>query len=262
MKIIGICLIKNEDLYIERVLLNVVDFCDEIIVLDNMSTDNTYQEVEKFARNHPKIKLQRIQDYKTSHSYVSPYAGAQIWLFRVDGDEIYDPSGLQKLRSKILSGEYQQYWRIEGNSLNCVGLNLKNSTAAGYLSPPSKPAPLMYNFSMLQSWIEDRSERLHGKNMVFKEGFSKNDRLLLFEKYTWEESFFRCLHICFLKRSSFEPEKSAARLNPNESSLFFSKTINLLRNMLKMRFSLESSYKLDRYRKGDLCTKKINAFID
>lgn len=44
IKIVGICLIKNEDYYIEQVLKNIMDFCDKIIVLDNMSEDNTYSE--------------------------------------------------------------------------------------------------------------------------------------------------------------------------------------------------------------------------
>ena len=37
MKIVGICLIKNEDLYIKTVIRNVVHFCDELLVLDNYS---------------------------------------------------------------------------------------------------------------------------------------------------------------------------------------------------------------------------------
>ena len=39
-KIIGIVLVKNEELYIERVLNNIKDFCDEIIVADNLSSES------------------------------------------------------------------------------------------------------------------------------------------------------------------------------------------------------------------------------
>jgi hypothetical protein len=33
IKIVGICLVKNEDIYIERVLKNVVNFCDQLRVV-------------------------------------------------------------------------------------------------------------------------------------------------------------------------------------------------------------------------------------
>jgi len=261
MKIVGIILIKNEDLYIERVLLNVVDFCDEIIVLDNMSTDNTYAIVKKLAQKYPSIKPRMIASSRASHAVVSPYAGTPTWFFKVDGDEIYDPLGLKKMREKIMAGEYQNYWRIDGNSLNCTEIDLENAVAAGYLSPPAKPAPLLYNFSLIRSWDEKNTERLHGRNIKFKDGFSENNRLSIFEKYNWEESPFRCLHICFVKRSSLESDKTSARMNPNENHSFFSKTINFLRNLLKRRVSFESTYKLDKYKMGDLYSKKIDNFI-
>ena len=104
IRIIGICLIKNEDIYIERVLKNVIDFCDEIIVLDNMSTDGTYEKVEHLAQEHPSIRLQKIEDYKASHNTISPYAGTLTWLFRIDGDEIYDSAGLKKIRQGLKNG--------------------------------------------------------------------------------------------------------------------------------------------------------------
>lgn len=261
MKIIGIVLIKDEDLFIERVLLNVVDFCDEIIVLDNLSTDNTYKIVGKLAQKYLSIKLRKINNARTSHLVVAPYAGTETWFFKVDGDEIYDPIGLQKLRKEIMAGQYQKYWRLEGNSLNCTAIDLEKSAATGYLTPPAKQVALLYNFSIILSWEENNEERLHGQNVVFKKGFSKNDRLLLFEKYSWEDSPFRCLHICFLKRSSSEQNKISARLNPNESFVLFPKTINFVRNLLKGKFSLESTYKLEKYKKGPLCSKRIDDFI-
>lgn len=43
--IIGIVLVKNEDLFIDGVLTNILDFCDEIIVADNLSKDGTQEKV-------------------------------------------------------------------------------------------------------------------------------------------------------------------------------------------------------------------------
>ena len=48
MRIVCIVLVKNEDRFIETVLRNIVDFCDEIIVAINYPTrDNTANIVNK-----------------------------------------------------------------------------------------------------------------------------------------------------------------------------------------------------------------------
>lgn len=259
MKIVGISLIKNEDLYIEQVLKNTLDFCDEIIVLDNMSEDKTYDIVEKMSRGNQKIKLFRIEDFKKSHKFIEKYANTETWIFRIDGDEIYDPKGLERLHREVLDGNYQNFWRIEGNSLNCREIDKTQKIAKGYLSPPSKPAPMLYNFSLLESWIEEDAERLHGKNITFKQGFNRDLRLPLFEKLSWEESYFRCLHLCFIPRSSLD--KSNVRLNPNEKRMRFASLINFIRNLIHGRISIESNYKLEKYKKGPIKTKSIENFL-
>jgi glycosyltransferase involved in cell wall biosynthesis len=259
-RVIGICLIKNEDIHIKRILKNVVGFCDEIIVLDNLSTDKTHTTVAKLTQAHPNIRLQKIIDCKTSHSVISPYAGTNTWIFRIDGDEIYDAASLLLLRNNLLSGIYDKFWRIEGNSLNCTDIDFENTIAQGYLSPPSKPAPQLYNFSMLNSWVDTNAERLHGDNIVFKPGFDKDRRLLLFEQYSWEESPFRCLHICFMKRSSLDDERTA-RLNPNELATGFAMPLNFFRNLLKSKLSFESNYKLEKYKIGPLVSKHVPEFF-
>jgi len=124
IKIVGICLIKNEDLFVERVLKNIINFCDEIIVLDNMSTDNTFEIVKRLTREYNKIKLFELEDPLKSHKFIEKYAITNTWVFGVDGDEIYDPAGLDRLRLEILLGKYQTKWQIMGNSLHCKEINL------------------------------------------------------------------------------------------------------------------------------------------
>jgi len=56
----GISLIiraKNEELNIKNCIESVVDLVDEIIFVDNNSTDNTYKLVEEYTKIHDKIKL-------------------------------------------------------------------------------------------------------------------------------------------------------------------------------------------------------------
>ena len=263
IKIVGICLIKNEDLFVERVLKNIINFCDEIIVLDNMSTDNTFEIVKRLTREYNKIKLFELEDPLKSHKFIEKYAITNTWVFGVDGDEIYDPAGLDRLRLEILLGKYQTKWQIMGNSLHCKEINLESKTAKGYLAPPSRPMTKLYNFSILKSWNEDCSQRLHGKNLIFKEGFDKSLKYNIYEKYNWDDSYFRCLHLCFINRSSFDPRnRNIIRLNPQQSSRKLSLVKNFICNLLNGRISFNINYKkLRYYGQGELVVKDIQPFF-
>lgn len=262
IKVVAICLIKNEDLYIERVLKNVIDFCDEIVVLDNMSSDNTFEIVKKLAQEYKKIKLFKIKDAFKSHKFIEKYANTNTWIFGVDGDEIYDPVGLTRLRTEILSGKYQTKWQIWGNSLNCKEIDLKSKITKGYLSPPSRSVTKLYNFSILKSWNENYSQRLHGKNLVFKKGFNKSLAHRIEKKYDWDNSYFRVLHLCFVKRTSLAKKyRNVARLSPQETSQIFPVVRNFISNFLKGRITLNSAYKLRKYREGELVARNIQSFF-
>ena len=50
MKIIGILLVKDEDLYLERVLRNAIDFCDKVIAVEGPSSDRTLEILRKFLK--------------------------------------------------------------------------------------------------------------------------------------------------------------------------------------------------------------------
>ena len=75
MKIVAVLLIKNEDLYIKKIIENIIDFSDEILVLENYSTDNTYEIVTDLDKVESKIKVIRITDDFDTHRYIEPYVG-------------------------------------------------------------------------------------------------------------------------------------------------------------------------------------------
>ena len=70
-QIVGVVLIKNEDLYIEWVLENIVGFCDHIIVLDNHSTDHTWEIIERLAGDTGRIDLRKWDFSKDSQNALS-----------------------------------------------------------------------------------------------------------------------------------------------------------------------------------------------
>ncbi len=257
MKIIGVTLIRNEDIYIEDVLKNILDFCDEIIVLDNNSTDDTFSIVSNLATQYSKIKIYKIDDPLSTHAYVEPYVGTDSWVFAVDGDELYDPIGLVEIRQNILAGEYSDVFQFRANFINVNKIDQEEQKACGYNGTATKG----HNMSLLEQWHEDKEERLHGKNMVFKPEVKNKIVLkqLLYEN--WEISKFRCLHLCFMKRSS-KDTKFASRFIPAENKRkYYYPVINFLKNLFMGRFEVLSSYKNKTYRNGDIvCVDSKNFF--
>src|SRR4051812_41045475 len=99
--IVGIALVRNEDIFVERAIRNAIDFCDLLIIADHRSTDNTFAILTRLAAEFPKkIQLVRIQEPQESHFLINDYAGTPTWVFAVDGDEIYDPAGLFRFREE------------------------------------------------------------------------------------------------------------------------------------------------------------------
>ena len=134
MKIIGIILVKNEDIFIKNSINKIIKFCDKIIILDNYSTDQTYEIIKNIKNKFPnKIEHSRIIKISQSHKYIESYANKKNWIFQVDGDEIFDEKRLLILKKDIKKNKYNNFWRLGGVSLNCTELD--NKFAKGFLSP-------------------------------------------------------------------------------------------------------------------------------
>lgn len=255
MKIVGICLIKNEDLYIEMIIKNILDFCDEIIVLENHSHDETYKIVKNLSIQYPKIKLIQINDPLDTHRFIEPYVGTDTWVFRVDGDELYDSKGLSILRNELLAGKYRDWWVITSSTIHVEDINNK-TRACGYEGRMSA----LSNFSLLVSWNEKKSERLHGVHKVYKNTFDKkNMKLIINGTENFETSYVRCLHLCFVLRSSLS-NKSKKR-NPSERKHWVSLMFNLFKNIKKGTFLKGISYKDHAYRIGSKRCVDISSFF-
>ena len=196
-------------MYIEWVLGNVLEFCDHIIVLDNLSTDHTWDILEHLAETTDKISVERWENANDSQKALAPYYGTNTWIFGVDGDEVYDPVGLASLRKRLLSGEFNDAWRLRGDFLNCTRIDLKARTADGYLSSEHwGEATKLYNYRMVMGLASEEVERLHGTPIWSVSRPVSHPYL----GNTWEESALRCLHLCFMQRSSSEPRSPVTEL--------------------------------------------------
>lgn len=269
MQVVGISLVRNEDRFVRRALLNVADFCDRILVADHMSTDRTPEIVRALARELDHVEVKRVAHSAESHSMIEGFAGTDTWILAVDGDELYDPDGLRQLRRDLEGGAHHDVFRLRPAGLHCDELDESIAVAAGYLSPPSRPLVGLLNFAAIESWTGVRSERLHGGDIRFRRGFDLESWRHLGMELGWDGSSFRDLHVCFLRRSSVDPEMpSEGRPNLAETSAF----------RLGMRGSLErlarrvlrrdgtplrrtSEWKAEKYRRGERVTVDASAFF-
>ena len=103
-RIVGIALLRNEEKYVARSIRNAAGFCDEMLLCDHRSSDQTPQILGELAAELPRVTVHRLQHPRESHDLIKPHVGTNTWILGVDGDEIYDPAGLARLRSRILSG--------------------------------------------------------------------------------------------------------------------------------------------------------------
>lgn len=205
-KIIGIVFVRNEERFVRRAVDNIKNFCDEILLVDRRSTDRTSDILQNLARSDSdKFHFFTLDHPGESHALLHAYVGRNCWVFGVDGDEIYDPQRLMSFRLRVLAGEFSRQWMILGNVLHCHELNSVQGTATGFTAPPSRSMVKLYNFAAIDAWDGITPERLHGGRIVFRTGYGEHLKLELHRRHSWDDSPLRCLHMCFLRRSSVDP---------------------------------------------------------
>jgi glycosyltransferase involved in cell wall biosynthesis len=261
MRIIGIMLVRNEDLFVRQAALNALDFCDELLAVDNMSDDATGEILRGLEKESGgRLKYHRADHPGVSHDLIAPYAGSNTWILGVDGDEIYDPEGLSRLRRRLEGGEFDKDWVVFGNVFNLITLEHDKSRASGHLAPPCRSMTKLYNFSAIDAWRGPCQERLHGGRISFLPGFGEHQRRDLYKDTEWTDTDFRCLHMCFFHRSSKEFEGASPRRNIMDRRAWS------LRKVIKETWRIArglplSNWKLERYARGPLVTHQVNNFF-
>ena len=254
--ILGVCLIKNEQNFVAWALMNAIDFCDEILILDNMSEDSTLKIVARIANSFEHIEVIQVRHCNNTHKYVEKFAGSPTWVLKIDGDEILDPIGLMELRKELKMGDYNEFWKVSSSMVNVVGMDFEQAEAFGF--NVAKQGTALYNFNAIDSWHEFKSERLHGSNMVFRSGYSESQ---IHKTLDWSSSKFRVLHMCFMPRSpidTFELKNYEldGRKNPHEKRLFK----RVKRFIFKNYYRNKPSFKNLKYTEGKFEVVDIKNF--
>jgi hypothetical protein len=263
-QIVGIVLVRNEDVFVEQAIRNVADFCDGIFAVDHVSTDRTWEVLRTLAREYDHLDVRRVRHAGDSHRLLEPYAGTATWVFGVDGDELYDPARLGGFRADLLAGRFGEMFKVASNVLNCVELDRERMTASGYLSPPSRSITKLYNFAALETWSGDGAERLHGGRPVFRAGYHERAVDNIGERLSWDETPLRCLHACFLRRSSSEPEPAEAVGRPilEETAMQDRSWRGAVKRRLRRRRPPSVSvWKREKYMRGALTTVDAAPFF-
>jgi len=262
MRIVGIMLVQNEDLFVERAIRNTIAICDEFLVADHQSTDGTAKILERLAEEFPdKLKLRKIDHPRESHQWIRQYVNSPTWIFGVDGDEIYDPTGLARLRISLEAGEFENQWCIFGNVLNVRDCDFASGQARGHLAPPCRSMTKFYNFQAIKNWDgPDCVERLHGGKVEFQPGFHDLLRRNLHQEMSWEDSPFRCLHLCFIPRSSQERAGGLPRKNIMDRHAWSLKKLGAkLLGLISGQGA--SDWKEQRYGRGPIVEKSLEPFF-
>jgi glycosyltransferase involved in cell wall biosynthesis len=262
MRIIGICLVRNEDIHLDRAVANAREFCDRVLIADHQSDDRTPEIAEAWAARDPRVEYRRIGHPRESQDWILPFVNTPTWVFGFDGDEIYDPAGLARLRADLLAGRYDAYPRINGHVLHCTSLDIAAGVAAGYMAPPSRTMTKLYNFRAISEWRGPAPERLHGGRVTFNPGYEGVANLDMHEQTDWGHSPFRCLHLVFLRRSSRDPGDGSPRPNIAEKNSY-----SLPRRLRAVALRLAgreqaSEWKREKYRRGPVVTLNASPFLE
>jgi hypothetical protein len=270
VRVLGISLVRNEDRFIRRALLNVAAFCDRILVADHMSTDRTPEVLRELSSELDHLEVRRISHSAESHGLIEPYAGTDTWILSVDGDELYEPTGLRRFREQLDGGAFGDVFRVRPAGLHCDELDSSRGLAYGYLSPPSRPLVGLLNFAAIDAWSGVRDERLHGGDVTFREGYDLESWRHLGTELGWDESPFRALHVCFLRRSSSDggdvPE--TGRPNLAETRAFrrgvlgrFERAARRVLHRDAGEGRQDSEWKAEKYRRGDRISVDASPFF-
>jgi glycosyltransferase involved in cell wall biosynthesis len=88
MKISGVMMVQNDPLYIEISIRSIIDYLDELIIIDNNSSDNTHDVIASISNDKIKLtvtpELTRVECIQLAVANCS-----NEWILRCDADMIY-----------------------------------------------------------------------------------------------------------------------------------------------------------------------------
>ncbi|MCD6490188.1 MAG: glycosyltransferase family 2 protein [Thermodesulfobacterium sp.] len=97
----AVIITKNEEKRIEKCLNSIKDWVDEIVIIDDLSTDNTVEICKKFTDKVFINDSGGWLDYVNRNLGIEKASGK--WILSLDADEIIPPSTKEKILEIIRS---------------------------------------------------------------------------------------------------------------------------------------------------------------
>ena len=112
----------NSEKYLERIVLQLQQACDEIVIVDSGSTDSTKSVSEKF---NCRFLYRTFDNFKNQRTYATEQCSHPLVLM-VDSDELPDDELVDSLKalknSEDLSDAYRvkRYWYVLGKKIHAA----------------------------------------------------------------------------------------------------------------------------------------------
>ena len=116
--------VKNEVNWIELSILSIIDFADEIVIVDS-STDDTTDIIQRMADRYDKIRWFYLPEERFVKACNLMLESTHYrWLIRWEGDFVARTTGefsIMRLRERIMNLDKDKYYTISLRALNLRG---------------------------------------------------------------------------------------------------------------------------------------------
>jgi glycosyltransferase involved in cell wall biosynthesis len=201
VKVVVVSMVKDEERYIGAAMYAVRDFADHVVVIDTGSTDATVDRAEAALAGSVTYEIHSEPILTRTHRFVEGYVGTDTWVFGVDGDEVFDKSGLETVKEEL--AEFDYCWQVKGVYLHATQVDRDSGTVTGYMGPPSWNPTKLYNFRQIKAWPSDGERTLfHCKTLETGEHAMRDTAYVV----PWVHSPLRCLHMRHMQGNRLNPE--------------------------------------------------------
>ncbi len=200
------CIVKNEENWLWYSLMSVLDFVDEIDLIDTGSTDKTLEIISTI--NSPKIKLTQAKDINvasfTDLRNLQLTRSQADWILILDGDEVWPQASMSASLQKAVEDSCDY---LISSYVNCVGdvFHKQPSNAGKYKIKE-------YSGHVTLRWFRRNLPGIHYGNPYGSEGLFISDHHHVYDspsRYTYiSQPYF---HLTHLTRSSISEHSSLLR---------------------------------------------------